>query len=72
MSEPAIFIGCVNSVALADATCPDCGRTGKVGVSTDAIIHKTMLCADCTEKKQKQKPLPMDYDMEDFWSDGHM
>jgi hypothetical protein len=45
----ATFIGCENAVAFAAATCPDCGRKGQVRVSTEAILHKTMLCADCTE-----------------------
>lgn len=64
-----IFVGCADAVCLAEATCPDCRRKGQVGVSTDAILHKTMLCVDCAEKKQR-KPIWMDYDMEDFWGFG--
>src|SRR5437762_3188461 len=47
----ATFVGCQNAVAEAAATCPECGRKGTVPVSTDAVLHKTMLCTDCSELK---------------------
>lgn len=49
-----VFVGCQHAVAFATATCPDCGRTGHVGVSTPAVIHKTMLCTDCTDQKDHE------------------
>lgn len=40
--------------AYVAATCPQCGLKGKVGVSTNQIIHKTMLCVTCTEANEAQ------------------
>lgn len=51
----AQFIGCPEAekdqTFLATATCPACERKGNVWVSTDAILHKTMLCVTCSNAK---------------------
>src|SRR5438132_3247671 len=51
----AQFIGCPEAektrAIFAAATCPDCRRKGKVAVTTAGIVHKTMLCVDCSEKR---------------------
>lgn len=73
MTNEAQFIGCPEAEKtrefLADATCPECGRTGKVAVTTDAIAHKTMLCVDCSNRKVERPlgvvPTP-ESDMDDF------
>jgi len=51
---PVVFLGCPEAEkkrdAFAAATCPKCLRKGRVPVTTAQIVHKTMLCADCSAK----------------------
>lgn len=78
MSEAVNFIGCPEAESqvpriLAAATCPDCGRKGKVAVTTDAIIHKTMLCVECSNRAVERPlgvvPTP-ESEFDDFWGFG--
>lgn len=77
MTNEATFIGCHEAEKsrsiFAAATCPDCGRKGKVAVTTNAIVHKTMLCVDCSNRIVERPlgvvPTP-ESDMDDFWGFG--